>query len=192
MRRAVIADAVVPGQGALREALLVLSFSLLVALSARVSIYLPFTPVPVTGQTLAVLLTGAVLGARRGALALLAYLAEGTAGLPVFAGGRAGPFWLFPSGGYIVGFVLGAWATGLLADRGWDRGPRVVSALLLGNALIYLPGLLQLGLFVGWENVLKMGLLPFIPGDLLKVALASLLLPSAWRALRALGTAREP
>jgi len=168
------------------EALLVLGGSLFTALMAQVAIPLPFTPVPITGQTLAVLLVGAVLGARRGALSMMAYLAEGLVGLPVFAGGTAGIGRLLgPTGGYLVGFVFAAYAVGWLAERGWDRRPTTaVPAMVIGNAVIYVFGLPWLARFVGSAYVLSMGLVPFIPGDLLKVFLAAALLPSAWRLVR--------
>ena len=159
--------------------------SLFIALSAQVAIPLPFSPVPITGQTLAVLLTGVLLGSRRGSLCLLAYLAEGISGLPVFAGGMAGPARLVgPTGGYLVGFIAAAFLTGLLAERGWDR--RVTTtllAMLLGNAAIYAFGLPWLARFVGGERVLALGLLPFIPGDFLKLILATMFLPSGWKLL---------
>lgn len=164
---------------------LVLGGSLFIALSAQIAIPLPFSPVPITGQTLAVLLSGALLGSRRGGLCLLAYLAEGLTGLPVFAGGTAGLSHLLgPTGGYLVGFVVAAYITGLLAERGWDR--RIITtflAMLLGNIVIYAFGLPWLARFSGVERVLSLGLYPFIPGDLLKLALATMLLPSGWKML---------
>ncbi len=104
------------------DAALILGASLLIALSARIAVPVPFSPAPITGQTLAVLLVGALLGSRRGALSVLAYLAEGAMGLPVFAGGGAGILWLLgPTGGYLFGFIAAAFVTGWLAERGWDR-----------------------------------------------------------------------
>ncbi len=165
-----------------QEVLLILSGSLLVGLMAQIAISLPFTPVPITGQTFGVLLVGALLGSRRGALALGLYLLEGIAGLPVFAGGTGGPARLLgPTGGYLLGFVAAAGVTGWLCERGWDR--RVFTAalaMLVGNIVIYLFGLPWLALFVGPEKALMMGLWPFIPGDALKLTLAALALPSAW------------
>src|ERR671939_1049603 len=106
-----------------RSLALVLGFSLLTALAAQVVIPLPWTPVPITGQTFAVLLTGALLGSRLGALAMLAYLAEGPAGLPFFRGGAGGAHYLLfsPTAGYLFAFPAAAYVTGLLAGRGWDR-----------------------------------------------------------------------
>lgn len=159
--------------------------TLFIALSARLAIPLPFSPVPVTGQTLAVLLMGALLGSRRGSLCLLAYLAEGALGLPVFAGGTAGPARLIgPTGGYLVGFLAAAFLVGMLAEKGWDRRVGTTFlAMLLGNVVIYAFGLPWLTRFVGSEKALALGLLPFIPGDLAKLFLATMLLPSGWKLL---------
>jgi len=122
---------------------LVLSASAFIAVSAHLTVRLPFSPVPVTGQTFAVLLTGALLGRQRGAAAVLAYLAEGLAGLPVFAGGMSGLAYLLgPTGGYLLGFVAAAYLTGALAERGWDRQPLTTAlAMVLGNLALYAPGL---------------------------------------------------
>ncbi len=162
---------------------LVLGASAFVALMAQVAIPLPFSPVPLTGQTFAVLLVGAALGSRRGALAMSAYLLEGLAGLPVFAGGMAGPAVLIgPRGGYLIGFVAMAWLVGWLSERGLDR--RVDTALIafvLGEAALYLCGLSVLAIFVGVRNAPAMGLFIFLPGDAIKIAAAALTLPAAWR-----------
>jgi len=157
--------------------------SLVVALSAQVAIHLPFSPVPITAQTLAVLLVGVLLGSRRGGAALLAYLAEGAAGMPVFAGGTGGAAVLSgPTGGYLLGFVVAATVTGVLAERGWDRrAVTALAAMALGNLVIYAFGLIWLSTFVGAGRVLDLGLWPFVPGDLAKLALATALLPSGWR-----------
>jgi biotin transport system substrate-specific component len=163
-----------------REAVLILGFVLMMTLVAQISIRLPGTPVPITGQTFGVLLTGVALGSRRGAASTLVYLGLGSAGLPVFAGWGGGAVWGLASGGYIVGFVFGAYVVGWLVERGWDRWPSLLVAMLLGNAAIYLPGLYQLSFFVPEGKVLAFGLYPFIPGDLLKLYLASVAVPTAW------------
>lgn len=161
---------------------LVLAGSLAVAVSAQLQYVLPFTPVPITGQTLAVLLVGAALGSRRGALALAAYLVEGGAGLPVFAGGGLGLPWLLgPTAGYLWSLPLAAWIVGLLAERGWDRSfLRAAGAMLVGNTVIYLIALPWLAAFVAPQRVLATGLLPFVPGDLIKIGIATAVLPAAW------------
>ncbi len=161
---------------------LIFAASLFIALMAHVRLPLPFTPVPVTGQTFAVLVVGAVLGSRRGTAAVLAYLAEGLLGLPVFAGGAGLAYALGPTGGYLLGFVAAAFLTGLLAERGGDR--RFASAwvgFLLGEAAIYALGVPWLAHFVGFPQAVAMGLLPFIVGDLAKALVAGLLLPIAWQ-----------
>ncbi len=157
--------------------------ALWVALFAQVRIPLPFTPVPITGQTFAVLLVGAALGAGRGAGALMLYLLMGMTGLPVFAGGAAGLSHLSgPSGGYLIGFVIAATAVGRMAEHGWERSFRTsLLPFSLGTLLIYLVGVPWLALYVGAEAAIQKGLLPFLPGDLIKLLLAALALPSAWR-----------
>ncbi len=169
----------------LYDLVLVLGGSLLVALNAQVAFHLPFSPVPVTAQTLAVLLVGALLGGVRGGVSLLLYLAQGVAGLPVFAAGGAGvAYFLGPTGGYLLGFVAGAALTGLLAERGWDRRiATTLAAMLLGTAVIYAAGLTWLALFTGVENVLAVGLYPFLPGAAIKIVAAALLLPTGWKLL---------
>ena len=163
-----------------REVVLILVSSWLVALSAQIVI--PLQPVPITGQTFGVLLVGALLGSRRGALTALTYLAQGAMGLPVFAGGTGGLARLTgPTGGYLIGFVIAAFVVGRLSEKGWDRRfTTTAMAMLIGNAVIYALGLPRLAAFVGWEAVLKVGLFPFIPGDLLKIILAAVALPQAW------------
>lgn len=164
----------------------ILGGTLFIALSAQVAIPLPFTPVPVTGQTLAVLLTGVLLGSRRAVLCLLMYLAQGLAGMPVFAGGTAGAVHLLgPTGGYLLGFVPSALLVGWLAERGWDRRPvTAFAAMLLGNLVIYLFGLSWLAYFVGAQKALVLGLLPFVPGDVFKLLLATVILPAGWKLLQ--------
>ena len=175
MSSPVLADVLRPADrvpARLYDAILVAGFSLVVALSAQVSIPLPFTPVPVTLQTLAVVLTGALLGSRRGAVAILLYLGEGFAGLPVFSLGRAGIAHLVgPTGGYLVGFVAAAWLTGLLVERrlaGSVLG--ALAALILGHLVPYITGVAWLGVSVGLPRAISLGFLPFLPGDVLKVA----------------------
>ncbi|WP_293173931.1 biotin transporter BioY [Oceanithermus sp.] len=182
---------------AARRALAVALGAAFVALLAQVAVRLPGTPVPVTGQTLGVLLVGAALGRRLGAQALVAYLAAGAAGLPVFAGGGAGPGWLLgPSGGYLLAFPLAAGLTGALVERfGSDRRfPTALAAMLAASATIYALGLAGLaawlaamGRDVGFGELLAMGLYPFLAGDLFKAALAAALLPASWRFARRWG-----
>lgn len=176
-------DTAAPRSSVLRDAVLVLGGSLLIALSAQIAVRLPFSPVPITGQTCAVLLVGAFLGSRRGMLSILAYLAEGAMGLPVFAGGGSGPAWLVgPTGGYLLSFVAAAWAVGWLYEHLGDRSiSGMVVVLLPGSAMIYLLGLPWLAHFVGADKALALGLIPFLPGDLIKIALAASVLSVRWR-----------
>ena len=182
-RRLTLVDVAWPNAGFLENALLIFAASLLTGLAAQIAIPLPFTPVPVTGQTFAVLLTGAALGARRGFLAQALYLLQGASGLPVFAGGAAGAAYLFgPSGGYLVAFPFAAALTGFLAERAWDRRFLATFAImLLGSTVIFACGALGLTRFFAPSQVLAAGVLPFVPGDLVKSALAALALPGAWR-----------
>jgi len=185
MASPVYADLVRPASPPLArlfDAALVAGFSLLIALSAQVAIYLPFTPVPVTLQTLAILLTGCLLGSGRGALAAAAYVVEGSLGLPFFSGGTAGIAHLFgPTGGYLVGCVAAAYLAGALAERGLAVRPAgLLLTLCVADLVIYIPGLAWLGIFTGAGRAVALGFLPFLVGDALKVAVAwSILLAAA-------------
>lgn len=165
-------------------ALLVVGGSLVIAASARIALPLPFSPVPVTGQTFAVLLIAAALGPRAGTASVLLYLAEGAIGLPVFAPGGAPGLarFLGPTAGYLVGFVLATLVVGSLARIGWDRRfATAVVAMVLGSAIIDATGLLWLARFVPADRLLEAGLFPFIPGDLYKAVAAAAALPACWR-----------
>lgn len=221
-----LADAVFPRVGADNRALtlardfgLMFGFSLFVALFAQIVVRVPWTTVPITGQTFAVLVAGGTLGAWRGAGSLSIYALMGMIGVPVFAAGNnatAGTWdlhfilpwkgneyllWDASNGGYVVGFILAAALVGFLAERRWDRGPWVHAAMLVGNAALYLPGLLWLGYLIAtdWvapggskplsqliagsgtlDKTLRGGLYPFIVGDLMKLLLAAMVLPGAW------------
>ncbi len=166
-----------------RELTIAALFSLVTALSAQVAIPLPFTPVPITGQTFGVLLTGALLGPRAGALAMAFYLMEGAAGLPFFAGGTAGAakFW-GPTGGYLLSYPFAAMLVGWLALRGWDKRPAtMLTAMLLGSVVIFAGGACWLAHFVGMGRAWALGVLPFLPGDAIKALLAAGLLPLGWK-----------
>ena len=173
-----------------RELVVLLLGTVFLALLARIEIRLE--PVPITGQTLGVLLVGALYGPWRGALCLLAYLGEGAAGLPVFAGGASGWAVLVgPTGGYLIAFPVAAAIVGLLVQplRGVLSGWRALPGLLVGTIVIYLIGVpgLALSTGMGLPTAISKGMLPFIPGDLIKVAVAAAVLPSGMTALRALG-----
>lgn len=162
--------------------------SALMALSAQFSYQFSFSTVPVTGQTFAVLLIGAVYGSRLGAATMLAYLAEGASGMPVFAQGHGGIAAIAtPSGGYLLGFVVAAYIVGWCAERGWDRSRWIVLPMLVGNAALYVPGIIWLheqfrvvGRPITWGTALDYGLWPFIAGDLAKLVAASLAVPAGW------------
>lgn len=173
----------------------VLAFIGVAALTISAKVQIPFYPVPMTMQTFVVLVTGIAYGTRLGVATVLLYLGAGAVGLPVFAGtpekGIGLAYMLGPTGGYLVGFVIAAALCGWLAERGWDRKLlTTAAAMLAGNALIYMPGLLWLGTVVGWDKpVLQWGLTPFLLGDLFKLLLAAATLPLVWRAV---GRQRSP
>ena len=166
-----------------RSVSLVFAFSLLTALAAQVSI--PMRPVPITGQTFAVLLTGALLGSRLGAAAMIAYLMEGAVGLPFFSGGRGGiGHILGPTGGYLVAFPAAAFITGAFAENGWDkRFLSAAAAMAVGSVLIILAGWAWLTQFMPATVAFTAGVKPFIIGDIVKIALAAALLPVGWKLL---------
>ncbi len=166
-----------------REVPLLLGFNLLLVASAYLSFSVPFSPVPITGQTLGVMIIALALGRTRALAVTMAYLLEGIAGLPVFAGGAAGIGVLFgPTGGYLLGMVVAAGLVGHLADRGWDRKVlTAIGAVGIGHAVIFVVGLAQLSYFVPVAGLLAAGFWPFLPGTALKIVLAALLLPAIWR-----------
>ncbi len=174
-----------------RDIALVLGGSALLALSARVSFHIG--PVPITAQTLAVVLLGAVLGSRRGAAAVLAYLAEGAAGLPVFAAGGGLPYLLGPTGGYLIGFLPAAWLVGrLFEERGNAGYLRGFADILLAHAVVFACGVCWLALLVGPANALAVGLLPFLPGLIVKCGLGAACLPFAEPLARRFGLVQSP
>ena len=167
----------------IREIVLVVTGSILIALAAQFYFPLPFSPVPITGQTFAVLLLAALYGHNRGGLTVLTYLILGIAGRPVFASGTFGIATIIgPTGGYLVGFLPAAYIVGLLSKKGWDRKVwTTATSMIIGNVIIYLAGITWLSRFVGWDNVLQTGLIPFLIGDGAKIVLATLLLPTGWK-----------
>lgn len=163
--------------------LVCLGAGFLLALS-RITVVLPFSPVPVTGQTLAVLLLGLTLGSRRGLASVLTYIGLGISGLPVFALGTGPAYLLGPTGGYLAGFALAAWLSGFIRERLTAEGAESADedlihdvagttlALLVGTAAIYACGLPWLARFTGWSRMLSLGFYPFIPGDVCKLVIA--------------------
>ena len=186
-----LAGAVVAPLDGIRSIALVAGFSLLTALAAQVMIPLPFTPVPLTGQTFAVLLTGALLGSRLGALAMIAYLVEGAVGLPFFRGGAGGAqHFAGATAGYLLAFPFAAFLTGLLAERGWDkRFLTAAAAMALGSVVILAGGWAWLALFFkSAGEAFVAGVAPFLIGDVVKIALAAAALPAGWAILRRAGS----
>ncbi|MDU8945283.1 biotin transporter BioY [Ovoidimarina sediminis] len=175
-------------RGLTMSILMVVAGSALMTLAAKVQV--PFFPVPMTMQVLVALLIGAAYGPRLAAVTIGAYLAQGAAGLPVFAGtpekGIGLAYMAGPTGGYLLGFLLAAITTGWLAERGGDRGPfRLALTGLSGIAAIYVPGLLWLGTLIGWDQpVLVYGLWPFVPAEILKLALFVVIVHLGTGALR--------
>jgi len=171
----------------IRDVTLIILGSLFTALLARVEVPLPFSPVPITGQTFAVLLVGAALGSKRGAASMALYLAEGALGLPFFAGGAHGmEIVVGATGGYLMGFIVAAYVIGLLAERGLERNMRTSFVpFLAGTAIIYLLGVSWLAVVLGsFSDALAFGLLPFLIGDAIKLAAAAVALPAAWKLVR--------
>jgi biotin transport system substrate-specific component len=167
----------------LRDLFLITISALFVAALAQIRIPLPFTPVPLTGQTFAVLLAGAALGSARGAASLALYTLMGVLGLPFFAGGASGLTYMSgPTLGYLAGFVAAAYIVGLLAERGLERSVRTsLVPFLAGTLVIYLFGAGWLAVLFGVEQALMLGVLPFLVGDAIKLVLAALALPAAWK-----------
>jgi biotin transport system substrate-specific component len=169
----------------MRNVILAVAGTALLTIAAKIQV--PFYPVPMTLQTFVVLGLGMAYGWRLGGATLVLYLAEGAVGLPVFAGtpekGIGLAYMMGSTGGYLIGFVLAAALCGWLAERGWDRHvAKTALAMLAGNVIIYVPGLLWLGGLFGWDKpILAWGLTPFILGDLTKLALAAAVLPLAWK-----------
>lgn len=169
-------------------AVLVVAFALFTALMAQIEIPLWFTPVPITGQTFSVLMAGAALGWRAGAASQALYVGLGAIGLPFYSGGDGG--WgvaTGATGGYLFGFIIAAAAIGYLAERKQDRSiATAIPALLAGSALIYLFGVTWLAnsLNIGAIEAMELGLVPFVIGDLIKVVLVGVALPTAWRLVR--------
>ena len=171
-----------------RQVGLVIGFSLLTALAAQVVI--PIGPIPITGQTFAVLLTGALLGSRLGAMAMIAYLIEGASGLPFFSGGHGGLIYLMgPTGGYLIAFPAAAYITGAFAEHGWDRRfLTAAAAMAIGSAIIMLSGWAWFSVLMRTSPMLTLyaTVVKFIPGDLVKISLAAAVLPSGWKLLKKL------
>ncbi len=184
MTSTVIAHRVLPRSWVV-SAILVLTAAAITALAAQVRMPLPFTPVPITGQTFAVLLTGAALGWKLGAAGQLLYVVVGALGAPVFTDGSGGVEVISgATGGYLIGFIFAAALVGRLAERRQDRTfPTMFTAFILGSAVIYVFGVAGLVSATGWPlaEAIEKGVVPFLLGDIIKAAAAGLLLPGAWK-----------
>lgn len=160
---------------------------LLLAVLAQVAIPVPFSPVPITGQTLGVLCLGLLYGRKLGLTTILGYIALGSIGLPLFAKGGSGLLFFSPSGGYLIGYIFAVVVSGYLAEKGWTKSSgKLLLTMLIAEAFIYAFGLLQLSFFIPSETVLSAGLYPFIMGDLIKMALVALILPLGWKLKKSL------
>jgi biotin transport system substrate-specific component len=177
---AVVMERIVRGRVA-ADMLLVIGASALIAIAAQIAIPVPFTPVPLTLQPLAVIFIGVALGSTRGAAAAALYLLEGFSGLPVFAQGHGGPAWLVgPTAGYLFSYPFAAWVAGFVSERGWGSSiVRAVTGMLLALGVIYLGGFSWLAALTGTKAAFAAGVAPFIVADIIKVALGAMLLPKA-------------
>ena len=170
--------------------IVILLASWLIGVSAQFSIVLPFSPVPITGQTIIILLIGVLLGKARGTAAVGLYILQGAAGLPVFAGGKSGLLTLVgPTGGYLVGFLVAVYVVGILSELRHDNSIMyTVSSLIIGNVIIYAFGLIWLVRFVGEAQALSLGFFPFLVGDILKIFIGVLILTGSQKILSLVNT----
>ena len=183
----VLADVLVRDESVLKQIVICFVFSIFIAMASQVAFPIPFSPVPITGQTFAVILTGLLLGRNRAILTMLLYLAQGALGLPVFASvGLPGIARLLgPTGGFLLGFVAMAAYLGHMAERGWTRSfIQLFYILIVSEFILYGFGLFRLSAFVPSNKLLAAGLIPFIPGDLFKIILVSSVLPTAWKFIK--------
>ncbi|SFE14718.1 biotin transporter BioY [Roseivivax sediminis] len=189
-RRNVLVETFGASEGAalrLKQAALVIGGIAAFAVLAKIKVPVPGSPVAMNMGTFAVLTIGAAYGPRLGLATIIGYMLVGALGFDVFQSSTAEmnglAYMTGSTGGYLVGYVAATLLLGMLARRGWDRSaPRMAGAMLLGNVLIYVPGLLWLGMLYGWnEPIIAWGLTPFLLGDAIKLALAAVLLPAAWK-----------
>ena len=176
----VVIDRLVRGRAA-ANMLLVIGASALIAIAAQVAIPLPFTPVPLTLQPLAVIFIGVALGSKRGAAAAILYLLEDASGLPVFAQGHGGPLWLVgPTAGFLWSYPFAAYVAGFVSERGWGSSIlRAVTGMLLALGVIYLGGWSWLAYLTDARTAFAGGVAPFVLADIVKVAIGAALLPKA-------------
>jgi biotin transport system substrate-specific component len=185
-QRGVLVDAIWSEDSRARDVVLVAAGVLAIATAAQIRIPVPFSLVPITGQTFAVMLIAALYGPRRGVATILAYIGSGAMGLPFFAGGAAGIAYLAgPTTGYLAGWIGAAWLIGALMERGWStRAWTTALAMWMGSLVIFACGVLWLSRFVGLKAAVTTGFFPFIPGDFIKIALAMAVLQAGWKITR--------
>ena len=166
-----------------KSIILPITGSILLTLLSKIRIVLPFSPIPITGQTFGVLLLALLLGKNRAFLSVMFYILEGISGVPVFAFGGGPVYLLGPTGGYIVGFLVAAYIVGTLSDRGWGKNfHQCLLAVIVGELCIFTFGMLHLLFFLPYRNIISAGLLPFIPGELVKISLLFVSYPMLWKA----------
>lgn len=166
-----------------KDIFLILSFSVLTGISSKLMVEIG--PVPITMQTLVVLLSGALLGKKKGTASQITYFFFGLFGLPWFSRGGGMAYVLSPTFGYILGFILAAYSVGRLFEKGWGKNINsAILAMLIANTIIYIPGLLWLARFVKFSKLLAIGLYPFILGDILKIFLAGSILSFSWKIIK--------
>ncbi|HJT18446.1 MAG TPA: biotin transporter BioY [Thermoanaerobaculia bacterium] len=175
--------AVLDQRRAITQVLLVIAGSAIIAIAAQIALPIPFTPVPLTMQPLAVLMVGIALGSRRGAAAAALYLLEGASGLPVFAQGHGGALWLAgPTAGYLLSYPFAAFVAGWFSERGWGSTiVRALAGMLTALAVIYAGGWVWLAMLSGPRAALSMGIIPFVAADIVKVMFGAAILPYAQR-----------
>ena len=168
-----------------RNIILVVSGVLFLSVMAQFSVNLPFTPIPITGQTLAVFLIALVYGRKLATTTLVSYIAAGSMGAPIFSGGKFGFPFLLPTGGYIIGFLLIAIVCGYLSEKGFTKSySKLFLTIIIGEIILYACGLIQLSLFLTNKNVFALGLYPFIVGDSIKAILMVTILPNVWKLIK--------
>lgn len=157
-----------------------LTGSLLLALLARLSFPVPFSPIPITGQTFGILILGALLGRQLGTITVITYIFEGTVGLPVFAGGSTGLLYILgPTGGYIIGFIPAVFLVGYLSEKGWNKGfISTITSMTLGTIIIFTFGVSWLSISTGFLNSITIGLIPYLPGAFVKITSAAIIVYS--------------
>jgi biotin transport system substrate-specific component len=190
MMNPVLAEAIGPSEGTalrIKQVILVVAGIALLAIASQIKVMVPPSPVPVNLGTFAVLTIGAAYGPRLGLVTILGYMLIGALGFDIFASSTAElngvSYMMGSTGGYLFGYVLATLALGLMARRGWDKSVLLMAAaMLIGNVILYVPGLVWLGQLYGWDKpILEWGLTPFVIGDAMKLALAALLLPAVWK-----------